>query len=167
MKKIYTIILLVFLFPILAQNKNIEYVNVEEKLDSIKITENKIIGYADTTIVKIKGKIINKENVGVDETEILITNLNSKEINTFKTNEKGNFDINIEKGNYSILFSKLNFGKILIEKNEFKEGQIQEININFGSRIKTTKYQWIPGESLILKIPNQNKKKIKTNKTIR
>ena len=163
MKKIYSLILLLHLLPVLSQNKNIEYFSKEEKSDSIKITENKTIGYADTTTVKIKGKVFDKKNIGVEETEIIITNLNSKEIKRYETNEKGFFDINIQKGIYSILFSKNRYGKIKIERNEFKEGQIQEININFGERINVIECQKIQGETFTIKTSKPNKK----NKTIR
>ena len=159
MRKIYYLILLLHLHPIYAQNKNTEYFSKEEKLDTIKITENKIIGFANTTIAKIKGKTFDKENIGVEETTITFTNLNSSEVKIFETNEDGFFDINIEKGIYSILFSKNRYGKIKIERNEFKEGQIQEININFGSRIKIIECQKIQGKSITRLISKPNKKK--------
>ena len=164
MRKIYNLFLIFIIIPFYAQNSKTEYYSKIAKLDSIVITENKIVGFADTTLVKIKGKIIDSENEGVEETEIVITNLDTKQVKLFKSDENGNYNINIEKGIYSILFRKTRYGKILIQRNEFQNGQIQEINVNFGSRIKIIEYQKIQGKTFTI----ESKKKRKINKkTIR
>ena len=159
MKKNYIIILsLLFLLSVNSQTNSREYFCKKVKLDSIKITENKTLNFNNAKNVKIIGKTVDINNIGVEETEIKITNLNTKESKIFETNENGLFDINIVKGFYSIMFRKNSYGKINVESSEFLEGQIQEININFGSKISYVSYQIIQGETFTIEKPKKKKK---------
>lgn len=136
MKIILSSIFCLFSVLLFSQNENkaITGFSKEEKADSIKV-ENKSIGYSNTGLAKIKGKTFDRQLRSVESVEISLTNLSSKITSFYETNDDGLFDINIERGIYSILFSKRSYGKFKIEKIDLSNCQIQEINLNLGSRI--------------------------------
>ncbi|KFF06709.1 carboxypeptidase-like regulatory domain-containing protein [Flavobacterium reichenbachii] len=162
MKKIVTIVLCL-LSPVLFSQtdpKPVKGFSKEEKRDSIKVIDNKMIGYSNTIFAKVKGRTSDYRGTGVD-LNLSLTNLDSKKTTFYETNDEGFFDIDIEKGMYSMTFSKRSYGDFEIEKIDLSECQIQEININLGSRITIVHYTIIEPEVITLTSTKKKKKKKK------
>jgi hypothetical protein len=160
MKNIFTVILCLVSLVLFAQiePKPAKGFSKEEKRDSIKLIDNKMIGYSNTIFAKIKGRTFDYRGVGVD-LNLSLTNLVSKKTTFYETNDDGFFDIDIEKGIYSITFSKRSYGDFEIERIDLSECQIQEININLGSRITIVHYSIIEAEEITLTSTKKKKKK--------
>lgn len=160
MKIILSSIFCLFSVLLFSQNENkvITGFSKEEKADSIKV-ENKSIGYSNTGLAKIKGKTFDRQLRSVESVEISLTNLSSKITSFYETNDDGLFDINIERGIYSIVFSKRSYGKFQIEKIDLSDCQIQEINLNLGSRINIVEYITVPAQEFSLPSKKKTKKK--------
>lgn len=159
MKLILSLILFVFSSQLFSQNENnLKLGHAEEvKKDSIKVSENKTIGYSDTSFSKVKGKVSDNKLYGVESVKVTLTNLATKALRTCETNEDGLYDIDVENGIYSALFFQRSYGKFEIEKIDITECQIQEININLGSRITIVDYFVVPASDITL--PSKKKKK--------
>ncbi|MBE8725662.1 carboxypeptidase-like regulatory domain-containing protein [Flavobacterium hungaricum] len=158
MKLILSLIVFVFSSQLFSQNQNnLKSAYSEEvKKDSIKMIENKTIGYSDS-FTKIKGKTSDHKSFGVGNVNVTLTNLATKATTSCETNEDGLYDIEVERGSYSIAFFQRSYGKFEIEKINLNDCQIQEININLGSRIKVVHHFIVSAPDITL--PSKKKKK--------
>jgi hypothetical protein len=128
----------------------------------IEILVNKTVGFNNSKLAQLKIKYIDAESKDIySNIEIIFTNLESLKSYNFdtedlKVDENGFRNIFVDSANYNIEIRNSSYGKTIIELLKLESGQVQEININMGSKIVISCGQTIPGEIIVKK--NKTKK---------
>lgn len=91
---------------------------------------HRTIGYADTTLSMLTGRVKDSQNLGIYGTTLNFTNLHSGKAWDMEIDTNGHFERYISPGEYSIEFRMGGYCQVTVDTLKLTTGQIQEVIIS-------------------------------------
>ncbi|TBW25630.1 carboxypeptidase-like regulatory domain-containing protein [Gramella sp. KN1008] len=136
--------LLSILFFILSVScktaKNYTEYSELEGFENGKVLRNEVVGFADSTLVKISGKIVNNNNEPQVLAEIQISKILKKQKQIWQTDFNGQYQISLEPGIYDFSYRLAGMDTIKLNNLNLQKGELREIDISLGKAGTLTHY---------------------------
>ncbi|MCM8569898.1 carboxypeptidase-like regulatory domain-containing protein [Gramella jeungdoensis] len=133
--------ILVFVFSLSCKTtKNYSEYSELTGFENGKVSRNEVVGFAESNLAMVSGKIVNNNDEPIVLAEIQISNTLKKRKLIWQADFNGQYQINLEPGIYNFSYSLAGMDTIKLNNLELQKGELREIDISLGKAGTLTHY---------------------------